>query len=117
MQPRLDDANIEFDFTPTEKISARILDAVKIAWLQTKYSQLWKKRNSTPASESVETDRSYFLQIAELDGRLSMIQELLDDHKAAMQELSDKPPTDGTVEKNDASVTARASKLVHIPSA
>jgi len=112
-KPRLDDANIEFEFTTEESISARALDPVKIAWLQTKYSKLWKERNSTPAPELPELDRSYFLKIAEIDGKLGLIQELLDDHKNAMVDLSTRNQEIQTAVETEASLSERAARQVH----
>lgn len=86
--PRLDDANIEFEFSPEEARAARLLDPLKIIWLQTKYAQYWKRKASELMPESGELDRSYIMKIAEVEGRLGLIQELLDDHKAALLEVS-----------------------------
>lgn len=114
--PRLDDATIEFEFTKEEAIAGRSLDPNKIAWLQTKYAMLWKLRNSTPVPEDSAADRSYFLKIAEIDGRMSMIQELLDDHKAAMKEVAELSATGQVIVNSanpEAAVAQRAAQLVH----
>lgn len=87
-QPRLDDANIEYTFPPEEVLVAKILDPLKILWLQTKYAQLWKMRNSIPASEGPETDRSYFLKLAELDGKMAILQELFIESKDAINQFN-----------------------------
>lgn len=86
--PRLDDANIEYVFSEMESRAARILDPLKIIWLQTKYAQIWKRKAASLMPESVELDRSYIQQICELEGQLNFIQELLDDHKKALAEMS-----------------------------
>lgn len=93
-QPRLDDANIEYTFPPEEVLAAKILDPLKILWLHTKYAQYWKQRNSIPASEGPETDRSYFLKLAELDGKMSAIQELLMEHKEALGQFNETKVTE-----------------------
>ena len=84
MQPRLDDANIEYQFSDLEKIAARFLDPVKIAWFQTKYAETWKIKASTPVPEDPIADRSYFLKMAELDGYLRALHDLIYVHKEAM---------------------------------
>lgn len=115
MQPRLDDATIEYQFSDIEKITARILDPVKIAWIQTKYAETWKGRNSTPAPEDPANDRSYFLKIAELDGYMRALQELLNDHKDAIAELNARKLAGENIDigTSDQSVGERASQLVH----
>lgn len=115
--PRLDDANIEFTFSEEEGRAARILDPLKIMWFQTKYAAYWKMRNSIPVSESSDVDRSYFVKIAELDGRLGAIQEILDDHKNALKEFNEaKQVTQAGAEVKDQkmeSIAHRAGELVH----
>lgn len=91
--PNLADANIEYTFPPEEVLAAKILDPLKILWYQTKYAQAWKQRNSIPASEGPETDRSYFLKLAELDGRLNAIQEIMDDHRTALLQFNEVKQT------------------------
>lgn len=111
--PRLDDANIEFEFTQQESLVARALDSMKIAWLQTKYANYWKLRNSIKAPESPEEDRSYFLKVAELDGKLGFIQELLDDHKNAISEMSAVQDDSKDAGKTEEATAKRAALLVH----
>lgn len=114
--PRIDDANIEFAFTQEEARMAQILDPLKIAWLQTKYAAYWKLKNSLKVPEDPILDRSYFLQLAEYDGKLSAIQELLDGHKTALAEYNATKDQDVTQSGQAADTTAqRASQLVHIP--
>lgn len=116
-QPRLDDANIEYSFPPEEALAAKILDDLKILWYQTKYAQYWKMRANIPASEGPETDRSYFLQLAELDGRLSAIQEILNDHKNAISEFNTAKQTlvqnDGGNNPNIQAIAHEAGSRVH----
>lgn len=117
-QPRLDDALIEYEFSVAESLSARILDSLRIAWLQTKYSQYFKMKASQLVPESVELDRSYIQKICELDGKMNAIQELLDDHKKALLEMQglNKETSAGGEVKIDAPVRAiahQASDLVH----
>lgn len=83
--PNLTDANIEYVFADEESVAARILDPLKIQWLQTKYAQAWKQKASMMCPEKIEDDRSFLLKMAELDGRLNLIQELFNDHQEALK--------------------------------
>ena len=83
-QPRLDDATIEYTFSVEEATMAKVLDPLKIAWYQTRYAQLWKQKNSTPMPEESSLDRSFMLRMAEIEGKMNAIQEILDDHRNAM---------------------------------
>lgn len=87
--PRLDDANIEFTFAPEEILAAKFLDPLKIQWLQTLYAQTWKQKAATPAPENPADDRMYFLRMAELDGKMAMLQQLMDDHKEALKSFNE----------------------------
>lgn len=112
--PRIDDANIEFSFSEQEALMAQILDPLKIPWLQTKYAMYWKLKNTTPVPEDPALDRSYFVKIAEIEGRMNMIQELLDDHKTAMLKLKNSDQSDpNTSNQTEAATAERASQLVH----
>lgn len=88
--PRLDDANIEFSFSLEEQQAAKFLDPLKIMWYQTKYAQIWKQKASILMPEDRVVDRSYFMKLAELEGKLNLLQELLDDHKNALVEFAEK---------------------------
>lgn len=113
-KPNLTDANIEFEFSQEESLVARTLDSVKIAWLQTKYAQYWKLKNSTPVPEATELDRSYFIKIAEIEGRMNFIQELLDDHKTALRELNEMNKGNmQATSQTDEATAKRADQLVH----
>lgn len=113
--PRLDDANIEFSFAKEEEFAARILDPIKICWLQTKYAQIWKQKASAQVPDSLELQLPYIQQLCELDGKLGMIQELLDDHKIAMAEMNGMKLQQNSEELMAATsdnVATRASQLV-----
>jgi hypothetical protein len=88
--PRLDDANIEYSFSEEEQHAARFLDPLKIMWFQTKYAQLWKQKASMLLPETGDIDRSYLMKLCEIEGQLNCIQDLLDDHKKAMKEYTEK---------------------------
>jgi hypothetical protein len=115
MTPRLDDATIEYQFADIERIAARFLDPVKIAWFQTKYAEAWKIRASTPVPEEAALDRSYFLKIAEYDGFLRCIQEILDDHRKAIMELNERKAAGENIQfqTTDQTLAERAAAQVH----
>lgn len=114
--PRLDDAVIEFSFNTDELINARILDPLKIAWYQTLYSRIWKQKSSIQVPESLELTLPYVQQICELEGRLGMIQQILDDHNAAMKEFNERKLQDPNLTESTVESTARrAANLVNKP--
>lgn len=43
--------------------------------------------------EDRNVDRSYFMKLAELEGKLNLLQEILDDHKHALAEFAEKKQT------------------------
>lgn len=87
--PKLNDALIEYEFSNVEQLTAQILDPLKIIWLQTKYAQLMKLKASELMPEAAGLDRSYIMKLAEIEGKLNMIQELLDEHKQAINSLNE----------------------------
>lgn len=118
MQLRPDSIFQEFLFTEQESITARTLTPLQIAWLQTKYTRIFKEKASTMVPEDKELDRSYFLSLGELEGKMAILQELFDDHKEATSKNKELNATAGvgkdTVEI--ANLATRASKLVDKPS-
>lgn len=115
-QPNLTDATIEYLFAPPEIIAAKQLDPLKIMWIQTKYAQLWKARNSqTPPIESKDYEL-YFRAIAELDGKMMQCQEFLDEHMEVAKVINEAKAVKAESEKREAEDLAkRASKQVNNP--
>jgi hypothetical protein len=119
-QPRLDDALLEYTFSEPEKIQAMFLNASKIAYYQTLYSKYFKLRGTMPVPEGKELEYQYIKDVIMYDGKMAMIQELLDNHKEAVRMLAERKV--GEVETSigtgadDAAATVKANKLVHIPS-
>src|SRR5258706_7935374 len=95
MQLRPDSIFQEFIFSEQENISARTLTTLQIAWLQTKYTRVFKEKASKIVPEDATLDRSYFLSLGELEGKLAIIQELFDDHKAAISVKKELNATEG----------------------
>ena len=118
MQLRPDSIFQEFIFSEQEQILARTLTPLQIGWLQTKYTRVFKEKASKIVPEDATLDRSYFLSLGELEGKLAILQELFDDHKAAISIKKELKATEGvgpnTLEVND--LANRASKLVDKPS-
>lgn len=117
MQLRPDSIFQEFVFSEQEELLAKTLTSLQIAWLQTKYTKVFKEKGSTLVPEEAGLDRSFLLKLGELDGKMSIIQELFDDHKAAMARNKELKATSGVsanvVEMQN--LASRAADLVHKP--
>lgn len=104
----------EFLFSEQEELTAKTLSPLQIAWLQTKYTKIFKEKGSTIIPEENSLDRSYLLRLGVLEGRLDIIQELFDDHKAAISKNKELQATEGasagTIEI--ANLATRAAALV-----
>lgn len=115
MQLRPDSIFQEFVFSEQEELQVKILTPLQIAWLQTKYTNVFKEKASTIIPEDSSVDRSFLLALGELEGKLAFIQELFDDHKAAINRNKELKATAGasasTVEAHN--LSTRASELVH----
>lgn len=114
--PRLDDANIEYNFTEDELVIARMLDPLKVMYYQTLYAQLWKKKNSIPMPSEMTLDRDFLLNNAELEGRMNMLQELMDAAKPAnaayseaVKETAGNAPPNGNMQ----AISYQAGQLVN----
>lgn len=115
MQLRPDSIFQEFLFSPQEEILAKTLTPLQIAFLQTKYTKIFKEKAAKIVPEEAGLDRSYLLALGELEGKMAIIQELFDDHKAAISANKELKATGGvsadTVEI--ANISNRASELVN----
>jgi len=118
MQLRPDSIFQEFTFTEQEEIAVKTLTPLQIAWLQTKYTAIFKIKATTIIPEESGLDRSYLLRLGALEGELTMLQELFDDHKAAISKNKELNATSdiGTNTVELANLATRASKLVDKPS-
>lgn len=118
MQLRPDSIFQEFTFTEHEEIAAKTLTPLQIAWLQTKYTRVFKEKATTIVPETTDLDRSYCLRLGCLEGELTILQEIFDDHKAAISKKKELNATEGvgagTVELTN--LATRASELVNKPS-
>ena len=118
-QPRIDGLNQHYDFTQAESIAARQVPLLQAQWLNTKYAMLMSQKASIPCPANPEEDRKHFLDLAVLEGRMEMIQEILDDSIAAMHELTDlksqqtNPNGAPIAEINIDDVSAKAASQVH----
>lgn len=116
---RLDSVLYEFAFSEEEARSSRLLSDLQVKRFHTLYAMTFKQRGSLPAPEDPANDRSYFLKLAEIDGCLGTIQQILDDHGSALRELTELGKTPAAVVAvNPADVaigdlTSRASNLVN----
>jgi len=115
MQLRPDSIFQEFVFSEQEELQAKTLTPLQIAWLQTKFTRVFKEKGSTIIPEESSLDRSFLLKLGELEGKMAIIQELFDDHKAAITKNKELKATGnvsaGTLEQD--SLASRASALVN----
>ncbi|SRR6266571_285874 len=106
----------EYLFSEEEKIAARILNPLQIAWLHNKYAQRFKEKATQIVPEATELDRSYLLKLGELEGMLAQLQELFTEHQDAQNELKKSKSQDTTFVPGileQAAIETRASELVH----
>ena len=115
MQLRPDSIFQEFVFSEQEELLAKILTPLQIAWLQTKYTRIFKEKGSTLVPEESGLDRSFLLKLGELDGKMSIIQELFKDHEEAVTRNKQLKATPGvsasTLETHN--LATRAAELVN----
>lgn len=115
--PKIEDVLIEYNFTAEEYRTARILFPIQVIYFSDLYSKLFKQKASMLMPDSQELNLQYIQKICEMEGRLGMIQQLLDNHKDALKELSDVKKNDPNAGSEDiVSIADRASKLVNVHS-
>ena len=113
--PKLDGILQEFSFTQAEALNAQILSPLLITWLQDKYARKLKQKAVAIIPADKELDRDYLLSLGEMEGYLSMLQELFMEHKEAMEllqnpEFKQQMEVDGSVAMND--LATRAAQQV-----
>lgn len=116
-QLRPDSSLAEYLFTEQETIAAKILSPLQVMWLQTQYTLLMKKKASSLVPESGELDRSFFLQMGEIEGHLNCIQQMFNDSLEAQSLLAQRNLVTEPISNNDISITAlsdRASAQVNV---
>lgn len=114
MQPNIQDILLEWTFSPQEAHLAQQLDEIKVRWIATKYAKLFKKRATLEMPVTPEEQRLYFLEIARIDGRLDVYQELMDEHKVATNEINAaKEAAARAARDKDSDLALRASQQVH----
>lgn len=121
---RQDSVFREYSFTPQEVIGADTLTPLLIQRLQTRFAELTKQKSAALIPTEATMDRAFICEIAELDGKIMMIQELFANHQHAMEALKDPDRAADFAEalssQNIASGTAaflaqRAASQVHNP--
>jgi hypothetical protein len=114
MQPNIQDILLEWTFSPQEAHIAAQLDEIKLRWIATKYAKLFKKKAALEMPITPDEQRSYFLELARIDGRLDVYQELLDEHKVATNEINAaKAAAERAAKDRDSDLATRASQQVH----
>ena len=112
--PKLDEAIVEYTFAQTEKISARVLDPLKLTWIQTKHAKAVKEKALILMPEDITLSLSYVQKIAELEGRINAFLEILRDHYTALKELNEvKLAGDEVTDTSEESTAKRAAQLVN----
>ena len=114
MQLRPDSIFQEFTFSEQEELLVKTLTPLQIAWFQTKYTRIFKEKASTIVPEDSGIDRSYLLKLGELEGKMSILQEIFEDHKNAIsknKELNTTKTIANDLETQN--LATRASQLVH----
>lgn len=111
---RPDSIFAEYEFTPDEKQVADTLSILQIQKLQTLFAQKFKHKAATIIPRKLDMDdREFLCQMAELEGELSMIQQLLADHQHAITvPVVGAEPVSETQTTN-ALLHSRASNQVH----
>lgn len=79
----------EYNFSQQEEFTAKILTPLQIAWFQNKYAITFKQKAATIVPADSSLDRDYLLSLGELEGKLSMLQELFLEHQEAIVAMSD----------------------------
>lgn len=87
---RQDSSLSEFTFTPQEELQGKVLNSLQIMWLQTRFAQLFKEKASSLIPEDGAMDRSFFLLMGNIQGKLDMLQEIFDDARMAKVELENR---------------------------
>lgn len=112
--PKLDDNLLEYSFSKEEYRAARVLTQLQIYLLHTKRAQLMKIKAAELIPDDPALTRPYITRMCEIDGKMAQIQEMLDDHTAALNELNDPGKNEqGVAEQIVDSVEQRANDLVH----
>lgn len=117
---RQDNALNEYNFTTQEVIAGDLLTLIQIQRLQTRFAQLLKEKASSILPGKIEDERAFILNIAELDGKMNMIQELFQNHIEAQKMMNDPElaaefAIKGTPGVEEILSQQRASSSVHDP--
>src|SRR5712691_261259 len=115
MQLRPDNILQEFTFSEQEELLVKTLSPLQIAWFQSKYTRIFKEKASTIVPEESSLDRSYLLKLGEMEGKLSILQEIFDDHKNAISRNKELNAIEGVSAKTTeiATLSTHASQLVN----
>lgn len=114
MQARLDDNLVEYAFTIEEKRMAMLLDPLKVAYLHTIRAQLIKLKASRSIPVVKELEMEYIAFCIEIDGKIGLIQELMDNSAQALKEYNEAKQQDAVTgaQSSEANLAERAAKQV-----
>lgn len=92
---RPDSVFAEYAFTENELTTAQLLNPLQKMYFQTKYAQYLKEKATSLLPESGDLDRSFFLAMGNIEGKLQVLQELFQECKEAEVRLT-TPNQDAT---------------------
>lgn len=112
--PKLEDSLVEYSFTQEEYKAARFLNPLQISFLHTLKARLIKQK-AFEILPGKELDYEYVKNSCVLEGRIEMIQELLDYHQDVIKEASDPTKHDDPNKVSELvdTTAARAAHLVN----
>lgn len=118
-QRKLDSLFTEYLFTEQEAVAANVLTELQLAKLQTRLAELILQKATMLIPGDAGVDRAYICEIAEIEGKISMIQELFNNHQDALTKINDPNRKDVNIstaqEQFIGSVADRAAQLVNNP--
>lgn len=110
----LADATLEYLFNEQEKILAKQLSPLQVMWIQTKYAQTWKAKASLSLPTDPKDYNAYFLEIANFEGQLAVLQQLIDECMESNLAIKTQQLVDAeSKKKEDEDLAKRASQQVH----
>lgn len=103
----------EYTFSQIEELNAKILTPLQIAWLQNKYALIFKQKGASIVPTDSGLDRDFLLLMGELEGKLSIIQELFMDHQGALKQLQDPTFKEDLQKNGDVDVQELATRAAN----
>lgn len=109
----VDNVFTDFLFTTEELRAARILSDLQLCYFRHLRSQYMQQKIGMLVPEDPTNDRSYFLQKAEIEGKIQVMNEIIDLHHAALLEIPKPQDDPAAAGQNELSIAKNAANLVH----